>query len=745
MKRKNWEPGGGKKELRGRDEWVRISWDEALDLVADETQRILDEHGNMSILGGSTVINALGGSMATWGTVSTGSFPHPTAKMGGGAFGSNDRLDWRNTKLIVIWGNPIWSSGGNPTYNYLQAKNAGAKFIFIDPFYNDSAQALADEWIPVRPGTDTAFLIGTAYHMIVNDLHDQEFLDKYCLGFDADHMPEGADPKENFKDYVLGTYDGVPKTPEWASEICGTHPDTIRSFAVQVTSYKPMTWASASAPSRTNRGEQFCQAFFTLGMMTGNLGISGGMITNTYHAGASYGGRALVRSGGAGAPFVPNPLFGYNFPYSAIPYETDWHGPVWDECWESILTGEYTASVRGKQPIDIQLIWNIRGGSGGNNLNQIPAAVKGIQAYRKVEFVVASDIVLSTKSKYADIVLPVTSPWEKPGGGLIGMASGEALLYFQQVTEPKYEAKEDMWVERELAKRLGVDPDSIHPLSTEQKAFNQLAGSTVILEDGSGYEPLVTITAADIAEMGVEGEPQTGRVTYQEFKERGVYQVPRSPGDIFEHIQAKAFRDDPAANPLGTASGKLEIHCQPLSDVIEAYGWDTLPPVAQYLPPKEGIEDTFSSFGDKVKGAYPLQLFTIHYGRRSHSVFDNIGQLRKAFPQEFMMNTLDAAERNIEHGDTVEIRSRHGAVLRPVMVTERMMPGVTTLGQGAWIEWDDDEEICKAGNTNILNGPIPSGQGVQGWNTCNVQVEKWNGDSLVPDVQWPQRIPIKEA
>ena len=131
-----------------------------------------------------------------------------------GATANNDRLRMRKAKLIVMWGvNSAVSSNGSPTYHYLQAKKAGAKFIFIDPLYNDTAMALADEWIPIRPGTDTTMLLGMAYHMIENDLHDQAFLDKYCVGFDTDHLPEGVDPKENFKDYVLGTYDGQPKDP----------------------------------------------------------------------------------------------------------------------------------------------------------------------------------------------------------------------------------------------------------------------------------------------------------------------------------------------------------------------------------------------------------------------------------------------------------------------------------------------------------------------------------------------------
>ena len=740
MKRKNWEPGGGKKELRGRDEWVRISWDEALDLVANEAKRIIDNYGNKAILGSSTVINALGGGCATWGTVSEGAWPIPGIKMTGNSIGSNDRMDFRNSKLIIWWGqNPIWSSGGNPTYNWLQAKKAGAKFIVVDPFYHDSAQVMADEWVPVRPGTDTALLLALAYHMITNNLQDQEFLDKYTVGFDAEHMPEGADPKENFKDYVLGTYDGVPKTPEWASKICGTDPATIRKLATEVASTKPAAWISAAAPARTYRGEQYVQAFLTVAWMTGNVGKPGAMVSKTYHAGSSYGGPALVRGGGSGAPYIANPLFGYFFPYTDLGDKTDWHGPVWDEVWEAIVSGEYTASIRGKVPIDIKMIWMVGLGSGGNMLNQIPNLNKGIEAFRKVEFVVSNDIVLSTKSRYADIVLPATTPWETPGE-VYTIGGGECLLVTSQVAEPLFEAKTEIWMQRELAKRLGVDPDTLHPLSGKQMWFNKIAGSTVIKDDASGYEPLVTITAETIAELGVEGQPQTGRIPFKELVERGTYQVPRSPGDQFTYIQAKAFIDDPVANPLSTASGKLEIHCQPLADNINAFGYIELPPIAKYIPPKEGIEDTFEDFDNQVKGDYPLQLYTIHYGRRSHSVFDNIPQLREAFPQEFMINTLDAEARGIKTGDMILITSRHGKVLRPAGVTSRIAPGVTTLGEGAWVEMDEETGIDKAGSTNALSGTLPTGGGVQPWNTCNVQVEKWDGPPLEPDARWPQRI-----
>jgi anaerobic dimethyl sulfoxide reductase subunit A len=75
-----------------------------------------------------------------------------------------------------------------------------------------------------------------------------------------------------------------------------------------------------------------------------------------------------------------------------------------------------------------------------------------------------------------------------------------------------------------------------------------------------------------------------------------------------------------------------------------------------------------------------------------------------------------------------------------------MMPGVTTLGEGAWVEKDEASGIDKAGATNSLCGTTPSGQGVQPWNTLIVQVEKYEGPiKLEPDAKWPQRVPIKEA
>ncbi|MBE3598444.1 MAG: molybdopterin-dependent oxidoreductase [Limnochordaceae bacterium] len=741
MKRKHWAPGGGDKSLRGRDEWVRISWDEALDIVASEIQRIRQTYGNRSIFvtGGGEIQRVLalsGGYVSRWGTSSYGTWMYTGEVVGMPGrtpeVTFNDRMDIRNSELVVFWGNnSAWSSAGNPTYNLLQAKRRGTRFIYVDPYFSESAAVLADEWIPIRPGTDHAMLLGMAYTLITEDdpvtnpLIDWDFLNRCTVGFDAQHMPPGEDPRDNFKDYVLGTYDHVPKTPEWASEICGVQPDKIRQLARTIGSTKRVALLTGWAPARIHNGDSWPQMFMTLGCMTGHIGQPGRMTGVSCHNRAGNGGPPLVKPGSAGLPRVNNPI----------------DDNINDnEIWSAILTGKYTAGLGDIRDIDIQLIYH-----GGNAILQTrDGMVKGIEAHRKVEFVVSHAQFLTTNARYSDVILPVTTEWERIGGLLTG--NREILIVYSQVTPPLYEAKDDEWIATEIGRRLGLDPQQVYPVSPKQRFFNAIAGSTVMKADKpnseSDYEPLVTITEQDIAEWGVQGQPQQGRISLKAFLDRGIYQVERKPNDHYGYIAYKRFREDPEKYPLKTATGKFEIYSKALVEKIKSFGWTEVRPIPAYNRPSEGYEDTFSDWKSKTKGEYPLQLYTPHYLRRSHTVFDNIPWLREAFPNPLFMNPKDAQERGIRHGDTVLIRSRHGKSLRPVYLTERLMPGVVALPHGAWVEMDEKTGIDKAGADNVIEGAIPTGQGTSGWNTCVVQVEKWSGEPLLPDDKWPQRIAL---
>ena len=119
-------------------------------------------------------------------------------------------------------------------------------------------------------------MAGMAYHIFDMGLHDQEFINRFVQGMDAGTMPVWAQGHENFRDYLRGDYDGTPKTPEWAAEICGVSADDIRKLAEMYATTKPAALKASWAPGRNAYGEQYNRMAAALQAMTGNIGILGG-------------------------------------------------------------------------------------------------------------------------------------------------------------------------------------------------------------------------------------------------------------------------------------------------------------------------------------------------------------------------------------------------------------------------------------------------------------------------------------
>ena len=438
MKRKSWSPDNPNGEMRGKDEWERISWDEALDYIAAEMKKAYDNYGPRSILCagyddiGDTyfdpvvcLLNVMGGAVHhDMGTVSLGSWPLPEMLMTGGMLAAPDSLAIQDSQLHFHFGNNwMANKGGNTAYQLDYAKREGGKVIIVEPWLNQTAQAVADEWVPIVPGTDTAFCIGMAYHMIENNLQDQAFLDKYCVGFDAEHMPEGADPKDNFKDYVLGTYDKEPKTPEWAEAIRGVPAADIRRLAEEIAGTEKVDFFAGQSTTKIPAGEMFAQAFYTLAMMHGGLGTPGNYASWVgLHEGMSATPYCMAgdSSNGAGKnpvnPLTP-PLLMSTPNWAEIEDPASWEKIDHSECWQSILEGAYGRDVwpGGKKPIDIHVIYS---GAYQNSLNSLPNANAGIEVFRKVDFVWGANPFFDPSRQYCDIVLPVATWWEKGNIGL---------------------------------------------------------------------------------------------------------------------------------------------------------------------------------------------------------------------------------------------------------------------------------------------------------------------------------------
>lgn len=763
MKRKSWSPDNPNGDLRGKDEWERISWDEALEYVAEGLKSAKEKYGNRSIMieGGDESDNCsmarplglFGGYVETWNTNSFGGWIRTPFWIGFNHDGIwdqtvNDRYDLRESETIVMMSiNPSWSALGSQTWNYWQAKQAGAKFICLDPFYNDTHALLDAKWLPVRPATDTAFLLAVAYAMLEQDdekhLIDWDFLNNCTVGFDAEHMPKDAKEQTNFKDYVQGAYDNTPKTPEWAEPICGVPAQDIRDLAVEMGKDKKVAFLCGMASARTHNADNLPQLVMAVGAMGGHMGKSGHMCGSTMHCTSGNGGPALIMRGSDGYEAIPNPVD------DAINA---------NELYDAILNGSYNWTGAGaiyfdtqaqpgeKRDIDIHVVYHARAAG----LQTDDSQKKGIEAMRAVDMVVTHAHFFTTNARYSDIVLPVTTEWEKfggfSGGGLVHSSNREMMIAYRQITEPLYEAKSDGWIALEVGKRLGLKEEDIYPFGDEQAYYNQLASMQKLDEDGKTTINAVEITQEDIDEMGVEGEPQEGAMPYQELKEKGVYQVERSKDDNYGYIAFEDFVKDPEKNPLDTASGKLEIYSQTLADTVNAMGFSKITPIPTWIPPIDGYQDTFANWDTQEKGEFPLQIINIKYPRRAHTVFDNVPWLREAWVNPVYLSQQDADDAGIADGDTVLISAPTGGqTLRPASITGRLRPGVVALPHGAWVDVDEETGIDRAGSDNYLTNGVATGCGISGFNSNICKIEKYSGTPLEADVDLPARIPLKEG
>ncbi|MCI2241323.1 molybdopterin-dependent oxidoreductase [Adlercreutzia faecimuris] len=772
MKRRHWSPEDPHRELRGVDEWERISWDEALDYLADELKAAKEEAGNESILYMNMinlegylgqVLAAFGGYLDCTGTQSTGTFGLANPQFGFGELygSSNDRMDLENSDYIVLMGhNAAWCAFGQASLYLKHAKEKGAKFVFVGPEYSFTAGFANAQWIPVRPGTDTALLLGVAYSMITRDedgsLIDWDFLDRCTVGFDAAHMPADARTDESFRDYVLGMSDGIPKTQEWASEICGTPVELIDLFADINSCKNRVSFHSNSAPARCKGSENYPQMLMTIAAMGGHFGTPGNSCANDQYYGAMNSG-ILV-----------------HVPYSGTPVRfTNAGNPVGkcvslDSIWDAILDGEYWDAGNNfpgcevhepvRETCDVRVLIS----EANNFLASQANTNRGIEAFRKVGFVFASAYYMKVDAQYADVVVPVTTRWENAQAHLYGgtnMKDKECSFASRAPIPRVGESRSDREVAAGVAARLGFDYEAMNPKSDEQCWFEQITQSAVMYPDGP--RPIASVTEADLDRYGVEGEPQEGIMPLEQYLDEGGYRQERSYDDPWANPMAQpfaAFVADPEANPLPTtASGKFEIYCQAKSDWFDrvngyADGGEGImdfvrvSPLPKHLEAPETYQASFTDWEHKVKGPYPVQMTHLHYLRRAHTDCDNLPWLREALQNPVFINKQDAEERGIKTGDVVRVFNGNGQFLRPASVTRTVMPGVIVVPHGASARIDRATGIDLAGADNILTSSNRTTTPfLNSWNSNLVQYEKYVGSiELPPDCEMPPIIPLAE-
>lgn len=669
---------------RGEGKFERISWQEALDTISASLKKTVETYGNEAvyihyssgIVGGNItrsspaaspvkrLMNCYGGSLNQYGSYSTAQISCAMPY----TYGSNDgnsTSDIENSKLVVMFGNnpaETRMSGGGITWFLEQARErSNARMIVIDPRYTDTAAGREDEWIPIRPGTDAALVAGIAWVLINENLVDQPFLDNYCIGYDEKTLPADAPPNGHYKAYILGQgEDGIAKTPQWAAQITSIPAEKIIQLAREIGSAKPAYICQGWGPQRHSNGEQTARAIAMLSVLTGNVGINGGnsgVREGTWDLGVEW------------------------FSMLENPVKTQISVFTWTDAIDH--GAEMTATrdgVRGKDKLDvpIKFMWCYASNTLINQHGDIAHTHEVLQDDSKCEMIVGIEHFMTASAKYCDILLPDLMPTEQED--LISHESAGNMGYVilgQPATSPKFERKPIYWTLSEVAKRLGPD---VYQTFTEGRTQHEWV------------KYLHAKTKARNPEMP----------DYEEMKQTGIFKK-KCPEE--HYVAFRAFREDPAANPLKTPSGKIEIYSERLATLANTWELkkdEIIHPLPAYTP-------GFDGWDDPLRQRYPLQLTGFHYKARTHSSYGNIDVLQQACPQEIWINPIDAQARGIQHGDTVRVFNQNGEMLIPAKVTPRILPGVTAIGQGAWLNADMfGDKIDRGGSINILTSHRPS-------------------------------------
>ncbi len=655
---------------RGEGRFERVSWDEALDAIAENLKRIVDTYGNEAVYINfssgvmcSNVIGFLFRFMSMYGGYldSYGDYSHSQIDAAipyiYGCRDANTPADVENTKLLVLFGDNTLETkmcGGGSSIHLKDAiHKAGVRTVVIDPRYSETAANCADQWIPIRPGTDGALAAALAYVMIQENTIDQEFLDTYCIGFDEAHLPPSAPKGSSYKSYILGDgSDKTPKTPQWASAITGIPASEIIKLAREIASSKPCAIYQGKGPQRQANGEQTARAIAMLSIITGNVGISGG------NSGSDF---ETYRFFEAEVPMPDNPV------QIAIPVF------LWTDAIDNpAQMNSSKGGLRGADQLNvgIKFLWNYAGNTIINQHSNINRTHDILQDESKCEFIVVIDTLMTASAKYADILLPDLMPMEQPTIVANDWAgdSGYVLMNSQYLAI-QHERRTLYWMLSRLSERLGFSEEF-----TEGKSEEEWRQS--IYEESCMEDP-------DLP-------------SYEELLIKGIYRRKNPKG---RHIAFEEFRKDPLGNPLSTPSGKIEVYSEKILEDIKGYKLEEgeiISAIPVYAPP-------YFEPGAADKERFPLQLIGFHHRSRAHSSYGSLDAIRQRARHQVWINPRDAKDRGISDGDNVQVSTLYGRIQIEAKVTVRIMPGVIAIGEGAWHNADmEGDRVDKGGCINTL-------------------------------------------
>lgn len=584
-------------DTRGNNRFIRVTWDEALDLFYRELERVQKEYGPWALHAGQTGWNQTGsfnnctahmqravgmhGNFITKvGDYSTGAgqtiMPYVLGSTEVYAQGTSWSEILENSDNIILWANdPVknlqvgWNCETHESFKYLaELKEKVAKgeinVLSVDPVKNKTQRYLENDHLYINPMTDVAFMLAVAHVLYNENLYDKKFIDTYCLGF------------EEFIQYVQGkTKDKVEKTPEWAAAICGVKADKIREFARMLVSGRTqilMGWCI----QRQEHGEQPYWAAAVVAAMVGQIGLPGGGISYGHH----YSSIGVPSTGFAGPGGFPR-----NLDQGMKPKwdNNDFNGysrtiPVarWIDCL--LEPGKEINYNGGKVKLPDFKMMVI---SGCNPWHHHQDRNRMKKAFRKLQTVVTIEFAWTATCRFSDIVLPACTQWERNDIDVYGSYSNKGLIAMHRLVDPLFQSKPDFQIMSELTQRFGRREEYTRGMS-EMEWIESLYNDCKKANEGKFEMP-----------------------EFNEFWEKSVLDF----GEGKPWVRHADFRKDPELNPLGTPSGFIEI----TSRKIGRYGYEHCQEHPMWFEKSE------RSHGGPGSDKYPFWLQSCHPDKRLHS------------------------------------------------------------------------------------------------------------------------------
>ncbi|EKO3395302.1 trimethylamine-N-oxide reductase TorA [Vibrio fluvialis] len=700
-------------ETRGNNRFIRVTWDEAIDLFYRELERVQKQYGPWALHAGQTGWNQTGafhnctammqravgmhGNYITKvGDYSTGAgqtiMPYVLGSTEVYAQGTSWTEILKHSDNIILWANdPVknlqvgWNCETHQSFGYLdQLKEKIAKgevnVVSVDPVKNKTQRFLQNDHLYINPQTDVAFMLAVAHVLYTEDLYDKKFISTYCLGFD------------DFIQYVLGnTKDKIERTPEWAAKICGVTPESIRDFARMLVKGRTQLlfgWCI----QRQEHGEQPYWMGAVLAAMIGQIGLPGGGISYGHH----YSGIGVPSTGFAGPGGFPR-----NLDQGAKPKwdNNDFNGysrtiPVarWIDAilepGKKINHNGNTVTLPGFKMMVI---------SGNNPWHHHQDRNKMKRAFQKLETVVTIDFNWTATCRFSDIVLPACTQWERNDIDSYGSYSGKGLIAMHRLVDPMFQSRTDFEIMTELTRRFGRHEEFTRGMD-EMEWVRSLYNDCKKANEGKFEMP-----------------------EFDEFWEQSVLEF----GEGKPWVRHADFRKDPEINALGTPSGFIEI----TSRKIGRYGYEHCQEHPMWF------EKTERSHGGPGSDKYPFWLQSCHPDKRLHSQMCESEAFRATYAvqgrEPVYINPMDAKAKGIKAGDLVRVFNGRGQLLAGAVLSDSYPRGVIRIEEGAWYGPLSEKEgaICTYGDPNTLTLDLGTSELAQATsaNTCIVDFEKFTG------------------